>query len=139
MFMNQCKRCGFSLWPGLVACPSCGAAIPTPDNDSIGQTFPGMDAPTVASNPFNEAAQTLYAPQRASGQSFVDDSEETQFADYGVAPPNFPQSSPPQQPLSSTLPFQQLLYSGGQAPVGEQPYLVSAPPANAQIQQPAPD
>src|SRR5690348_4743341 len=113
--MNPCKRCGFSLWPGLVACPSCGTAISTTDNDSMVQVFPGMGASTPGANPYMENARTLYAPQGVSGQSFADDSTETQFADYGMSVPGSPQSIPSQQPLFNVQPPQQTPYFAGQA------------------------
>jgi len=63
--MVQCTWCGYSLQPGMIACPSCGTAVPTPEYETQEQAFqPLQPAPDAYSS-----QQPLYL----AGQSPVVD------------------------------------------------------------------
>lgn len=53
--MVQCKWCGYSLQPGMIACPSCGTPVPTTENSTPGQIFQGVEPPAYFSAPAPQA------------------------------------------------------------------------------------
>jgi hypothetical protein len=66
--MVQCKWCGYSLQPGMIACSSCGTAVPTSEDSTPGQFFQRQDAPAQPQQPFPGAwpsQQPLYLAGQA--------------------------------------------------------------------------
>lgn len=135
--MVQCTWCGYFLQPGMIACPSCGTAVPAPEHKMPEQSFQGLDAPTLAGDSFMETTQIRDPYEAASGQDFVYDNDATQITDYGIHAAHPP--AQPSQPFPDMQPYQQPLYLAGQPPVVEPlaSFTEQMAFANAQAQQPA--
>ena len=95
--MAQCTWCGYFLRPGMIACPSCGTAIPTSENSAPAQIFQGLDAPTLADGPSVESPSYFSAPTPqapyANAQAQQPSTAYYVQAPAPVMPP--PQSRPP--------------------------------------------